>query len=160
MAERVVHRLELVEVDEEDGKRLSAATTDLEHMGQPVAEQRPVRKPGQWVVQRLVCGAARTIELQHDHDQKHCGESEDTERSGPRQGCRVLRPASGVCLRLVDQQRQCDVGRIDGLAVDPFRAEEPPGRKLGKCATRGQTEGSDVVGDAPESSHPPPRRGR
>ena len=51
VAERVVDRLEVVEVHEEDGNLLGSAA---EGVLQPVVEERAVRQPGERVVQRAV----------------------------------------------------------------------------------------------------------
>ena len=54
MAERVVDLLEPLEIDEEDGQSLLLAILGLERLVEPLAELRPVGKPGQVVVQGLV----------------------------------------------------------------------------------------------------------
>ena len=63
MAERVVHALEVVEVQEEHGE-LPSITSDLGvRLLEPVVEERTVRKPGQCVVECLVreLGGERTL---------------------------------------------------------------------------------------------------
>ena len=55
MAEAVVDRLEVVEVDEQDGQPAAAPRCGSdERVLEAVDEQRPVGEPGQRVVERLV----------------------------------------------------------------------------------------------------------
>ena len=54
MAERVVHLLEPVEVDEQHGERLAGAGRAGQRLVEPVAEERAVGEAGQPVVERLV----------------------------------------------------------------------------------------------------------
>lgn len=51
--ERVVDDLEAVEVEEEDRQRQLAVRASLQGDRQPIHEERPVRQPGEPVVQRL-----------------------------------------------------------------------------------------------------------
>ena len=51
--EGVVHRLEVVEVDEQQGQRAQVPPVLLQGMGHPVGEQRSVGQPGQLVGERL-----------------------------------------------------------------------------------------------------------
>jgi hypothetical protein len=50
----VIHLLEAVEVDEQDGQRHRAPASARERLLQPILEQLPVRKPGERVVQGAV----------------------------------------------------------------------------------------------------------
>ena len=95
-------------------------------------------------------GATRTIELQHDHDQKHCGESQDTERPGPRQRCRILGASAGVGLSLVDQRRQREVRRVDGLAVDPLRPDGSPAASSASARRVASRKDATLVGHTPQ----------
>ena len=55
VAEAVVHELEVVEVDEGDGRDRRVGPADAgQRVLDPVEEQRPVRQPGERVVERLV----------------------------------------------------------------------------------------------------------
>ena len=54
MAEAVVHGLEVVEVDEEDGEEVLPAHAALERVADPVREEGAVREAGQRVVEGLV----------------------------------------------------------------------------------------------------------
>src|SRR5205085_7739475 len=55
--EAVVDELELVEIEEEDRHRGVPALRLGEGVGEAVEEQRPVRQPGERVVQGLMAGA-------------------------------------------------------------------------------------------------------
>ncbi len=52
----IVDRLESVEIDEEDGKHLFRSTGTQQGVVYPLNEQRPVGKPGESVVKRIVDG--------------------------------------------------------------------------------------------------------
>jgi len=52
--ERVVRRLEIVDVQEEDGKSAAVANLTTEPVLHPVLEERAVREAGDHVVKRLV----------------------------------------------------------------------------------------------------------
>ena len=54
VAERVVHRLEAVEVDEEHGEHALPTAHAGECLLEPVGEHHPVRQAGERVVQHLV----------------------------------------------------------------------------------------------------------
>ena len=51
VAEGVVDRLEVVEVEKQHGQRAERAAVQLERVAEPVGEQRPVGQPGQRVVE-------------------------------------------------------------------------------------------------------------
>ena len=76
VAEAVVDRLEVVEVEEQQGDVVAAAARPLERVLDAVQEQRPVRQPGERVVECLV----RELVLEHaplghvvrrEHDAAH-----------------------------------------------------------------------------------------
>ena len=52
--ERVVHRLEVVEIDEEHRHRAGVAAGSADGAGEAVGEQRSVGEPGERVVERAV----------------------------------------------------------------------------------------------------------
>jgi len=54
VAETVVHLLEAVEVDEEDGDELAGALGACESLVEPITEQGSIRQAGQVVVERLM----------------------------------------------------------------------------------------------------------
>ena len=54
VAERVVDRLEVVEVQEQHGERPAVVASAAERVFDAIAEQRPVREVGDRVVERLV----------------------------------------------------------------------------------------------------------
>ena len=54
MAEAVVDRLEVVEVDEEDGAEVAGPAAAVEGVLDPVAEQAAVGEAGERIVERLV----------------------------------------------------------------------------------------------------------
>jgi hypothetical protein len=54
VSERVVHGLEVVEIDEQNGKRLTIAKALRDAVPDPVLEQRPVWKTGERIVECLV----------------------------------------------------------------------------------------------------------
>ena len=54
MAQRVVDGLEVVEVEEQDGRHLATSTSTRQGVLDAVGEQGPVGEPGQWVVECLV----------------------------------------------------------------------------------------------------------
>ncbi len=69
VAEGVVDRLEVVEVDEEDGDRLVAAHQPGEGVLQPIEEQDAVGQAGERVVQRAMLGlalGARAVDRRRD----------------------------------------------------------------------------------------------
>ena len=55
MTEAVVHRLEVVEVDEHDRDQRAARERSTERVGDAVGEQSAVREVGDWIVERLMC---------------------------------------------------------------------------------------------------------
>ncbi len=54
VAERVVDDLEVVEVQEQHGERLTVRASAAERVFDAIPEQRPVREVGHWIVERLV----------------------------------------------------------------------------------------------------------
>ena len=54
MAERIVDRFEVVEIDEHDRHRPQVAPVQIERVREPVVEQRAVGQPGQRVVEGTV----------------------------------------------------------------------------------------------------------
>ena len=82
MAEAVVHRLEVVEVEEEHGEKVLPTSSSAEGMGHTVTEESSVREPGKGVVECLV----RELLLERtplghvsgrDDDAVHRGEAEE-----------------------------------------------------------------------------------
>ena len=90
MAEGVVDRLEVVEVDEQQGQRPQAAPVLLQGVGDPIGEQRPVRQPGQLVGERLplqfqlpvlqMPGQRHVVPDRQVLPDQHTDEGEDDER--------------------------------------------------------------------------------
>ena len=99
--ERVVDRLEVVEVDEQRRDRCLAAARAREHLLDAVEDQRPVREPGQRIVGRqerelllaprelFVGPPALDLEaLAHPHEAELEAQLQDVQRLGERLGAR------------------------------------------------------------------------
>ena len=114
VAERVVDRLEVVEVDEQHDDRVGFGSGDAEGVVHAVEEQRPVGEPGELVVERAVAELAFEVALFGDvaerrHDAVDRGAAEQV-------GDHDVGPAP---MAVDVQQRRLE---LDGVAVAELRA--------------------------------------
>ena len=155
MAEGVVHRLEVVEIEEEDGHLLPSAG---ERMLEPIVEQGSVGEAGQRVVQCAVVergleGATlmqRRAKVTHDAAETPDDEQEE-QYAAPGDGRDVDRPAGGTlkdehrrrherCRRQerqaparearlpdLDRLRHATHGRVQRRGAPQDRGHQPPG---------------------------------
>ena len=95
VAERVVDRLEPVEVDVQHAAHAVVAPDAGERLVEPVGEHHPVRQPGQRVVQRLV----RELRLELLLVGEIADDARDDRRGARRRRSRSSPPSSGTAVR-------------------------------------------------------------
>ncbi len=117
VAEAVVDRLEVVQVDEQHGDPV--ATLPLEGGCGALAEQHPVGQAGEVVVDGFVAQLLLPA-LQRPHQPEHAGQDEDEEQGGRRRGDQAV---GFVAPEEVDG-RHAEGGRAHD---DELAAGEPPG---------------------------------
>ena len=136
MAERVVERLELVEIDEQDRQAATLVASPGELLVEPFVQVAVVVQAGQAVGDGLELGTAvpQGSRLQH-------------RRQALREVAAQLLPAVGLDRRLVDRQRADDrsAGIADGDAAAEPDAVAVGAEHVGLEAGAGQHGGQLVV---------------